>query len=64
MRVLPAIVDIHFTAEMEGDLDKVEEGKEAWVKVVDRFYKPFEKELTNAEEKIEKIQIKDEPAGF
>ncbi len=52
------IVDIHFTAEMEEDLDKIEEGKEAWVKVVDRFYKPFEKELTNAEEKIEKIQIK------
>ncbi len=60
----PQIVDIHFTAEMEGDLDKIEEGKEAWIEVVDRFYKPFEKELTNAEEKIEKIQIKDEPAGF
>ncbi|BDP83993.1 hypothetical protein EfmAA610_12030 [Enterococcus faecium] len=42
------------------NLDKIEEGTEAWVKVVDRFYKPFEKELTNAEEKIEKIQIKDE----
>jgi DNA topoisomerase-1 len=60
----PQIVDIHFTAGMEGDLDKVEEGKEDWIKVVDRFYKPFEVELTNAEEKIEKIQIKDEPAGF
>ncbi|BCA86048.1 DNA topoisomerase 1 [Enterococcus saigonensis] len=60
----PQIVDVNFTAEMETDLDKVEEGKENWVKVVDRFYKPFETELTNAEEKIEKIQIKDEPAGF
>lgn len=60
----PAIVDVHFTAAMEGDLDRVEEGKEKWVSVVDRFYKPFEKELVNAEEKIEKIQIKDEPAGF
>lgn len=60
----PAIVDVHFTAAMEGDLDRVEEGKEKWVSVVDRFYKPFEKELINAEEKIEKIQIKDEPAGF
>lgn len=49
---------------METDLDKVGEGQEKWVEVVDRFYKPFEKELTNAEEKIEKIQIKDEPAGF
>ncbi|EMW5352165.1 type I DNA topoisomerase [Enterococcus faecalis] len=60
----PQIVDTHFTATMETDLDKVGEGREKWVEVVDRFYKPFEKELTNAEEKIEKIQIKDEPAGF
>ena len=60
----PQIVDTHLTATMETDLDKVGEGQEKWVEVVDRFYKPFEKELTNAEEKIEKIQIKDEPAGF
>ena len=60
----PQIVDTHFTATMETDLDKVGEGQEKWVEVVDRFYKTFEKELTNAEEKIEKIQIKDEPAGF
>ncbi|KAF1306178.1 type I DNA topoisomerase [Enterococcus saccharolyticus] len=60
----PQIVDVHFTAEMENNLDQVEEGKENWIKVVDRFYKPFAKELDTAEEKIEKIQIKDEPAGF
>ncbi|OTN76937.1 DNA topoisomerase 1 [Enterococcus sp. 8G7_MSG3316] len=60
----PQIVDTHFTAEMENSLDSVEAGKEEWVKVVDQFYRPFEKELTTAEEQIEKIQIKDEPAGF
>lgn len=60
----PRIVDSHFTAEMEKDLDSVEEGKEQWIKVVDRFYRPFKTELTKAEEGIEKIQIKDEPAGF
>ena len=42
---------------METDLDKVGEGQEKWVEVVDRFYKPFEK-LTNAEEKIEKSKLK------
>ncbi|EEI58381.1 type I DNA topoisomerase, partial [Enterococcus faecalis] len=42
----PQIVDTHFTATMETDLDKVGEGQEKWVEVVDRFYKPFEKELT------------------
>lgn len=60
----PQIVDIHFTADMEQQLDFVEEGKENWVGVIDRFYKPFEIEVTKAEEGIEKIQIKDEPAGF
>lgn len=60
----PQIVDVHFTAKMEGDLDSVEAGKEEWVQVVDQFYRPFEQELTKAEETIEKIQIKDEPAGF
>ncbi len=55
---------MHFTAEMENSLDSIEAGKEEWVKVVDQFYRPFEKELTTAEESIEKIQIKDEPAGF
>lgn len=60
----PQIVDIHFTVEMEEDLDAVEEGKEEWTDVIDRFYKPFIKEVENAEENIEKIQIKDEPAGF
>ncbi|MEG0267609.1 MAG: type I DNA topoisomerase, partial [Carnobacterium sp.] len=51
----PQIVDIHFTVEMEKDLDAVEEGKEEWVSVIDRFYKPFIKEVENAEENIEKI---------
>ena len=60
----PDIVDVKFTAEMEGKLDKVEVGKEQWQKVIDEFFKPFQKELEKAEEGIEKIQIKDEPAGF
>lgn len=60
----PNIVNVTFTAGMENNLDKIEEGKENWINVIDQFYKPFEKELKNAEEKIEKIQIKDEPAGF
>lgn len=60
----PQIIDINFTAEMEKDLDKIAEAQEEWVEVVDRFYKPFAKELEKAETEIEKIQIKDEPAGF
>ncbi|PRT71661.1 type I DNA topoisomerase [Streptococcus anginosus] len=60
----PDIVNVKFTADMEAKLDDVEVGKEQWQKVIDEFYKPFEKEVGKAETEMEKIQIKDEPAGF
>ena len=60
----PQIIDVNFTAEMEKDLDKIAISQEKWVDVVDRFYKPFAKELEVAEKEIEKVQLKDEPAGF
>ena len=60
----PDIVNVDFTAQLENDLDGVEVGKKNWIKVVDEYYKPFSKELDKADQQIEKVQIKDEPAGF
>jgi DNA topoisomerase-1 len=60
----PEIIDVEFTAKMEGDLDAVEEGKSEWVQVIDNFYEGFQKRLEVAEEEMEKIEIKDEPAGI
>lgn len=60
----PDIVNVGFTAGLEKELDGIEEGHQDWVKVVDDFYKPFSKEVDHAQDTIEKIQIKDEPAGF
>lgn len=60
----PEIVDAQFTAEMEKRLDNVELGKENWVELIDEFYQPFSKSLETAEEEMEEIEIKDEPAGF
>ena len=60
----PNIVNTAFTVDMEQSLDDVEKGNREWVKVVDAFYQPFAHELEKAETEIEKIQIKDEPAGF
>ncbi|GFH43414.1 DNA topoisomerase 1 [Lactococcus hodotermopsidis] len=60
----PNIVNTEFTVDMEHSLDDVEDGSRKWVQVVDEFYKPFAVELEKAETEIEKIQIKDEPAGF
>lgn len=56
----PDIVDVEFTADMEQELDDVENGSENWEDVIQEFYPPFEKSLKEAEKNIEKIQIKDE----
>lgn len=60
----PDIVDVTFTADMEERLDEIEEGKQDWIELIDNFYKPFHKEIEKAEEEMEEVEIKDEPAGF
>jgi DNA topoisomerase-1 len=42
------LMDIGFTASMEEKLDRIEEGKMKWVKVVKDFYSPFHKKLAEA----------------
>lgn len=58
----PDILNVDFTADLEDQLDEIEEGKLEWVKVIDEFYQPFSKEVSNAGKKMEKVKIKDEPA--
>lgn len=54
------IVDVEFTADMEQELDNVEEGSLEWKKVLNDFYPSFCDSLEKAQKNIEKIQIKDE----
>ncbi len=54
------IVDIKFTANMETQLDQVEEGTTDWVHILKQFYGPFEKDLSSAEKEMEKVKIADE----
>ena len=56
----PDIVNIAFTANMEEELDSVEDGSEKWQQVVGKFYGPFSKTVEEASEKVEKIKIPDE----
>lgn len=56
------IVDVDFTAQLEDELDQVEDGNMEWKNVLRKFYPPFESMLTKAEEAIEKVEIKDEPS--
>ena len=56
------IVDPTFTAQMEEELDKVEEGSTDWKKVLSEFYDDFEAELHKAEQELdgERIKVPDE----
>lgn len=55
------IVSAEFTAEMEKQLDDIEEGDKKWISVIDEFYGPFKSELKHAEQDIDKITITEEP---
>lgn len=57
----PKIVNLDFTAKMEGDLDKVADGNEDWIGLLRRFYGPFESELEEAEKKLPRLELRDEP---
>ena len=50
------IMNIKFTANMEEDLDKIEEGNVEWVELLRNFYNSLEKEIEKYEIEIEKIK--------
>jgi len=56
------IVDTEFTADLEDKLDAVEEGEKDWKQIIRDFYPDFKRALDEAEQKIEKVEIKDEPS--
>lgn len=54
------IVDEKFTANMEKQLDEVENGKINWKEVLREFYPKLKEELEHAENNLEKVSIKEE----
>jgi DNA topoisomerase-1 len=52
----PSILDIEFTASMEASLDKIEDGKSNWVKILKSFYGDFEKTLSTAKQQMKSIK--------
>jgi DNA topoisomerase-1 len=53
----PRIMDIGFTAGVEEQLDRVEQGKENWVELLRAFYGPFEESLVRAEESMGGVRM-------
>ena len=56
----PSIVDVNFTANMEGLLDMVEEGKVEWKSVIRNFYSDLDEAVKVAEKELESVKIEDE----
>jgi len=52
----PDILDIEFTAQMEENLDKIEEGEKGWVETLKEFYISFQKDLEMAKVSMRDIK--------
>ena len=50
-------VDYGFTAKMEDDLDEIADGKEAWVPVLDRFWKDFKQQVDFVDESVTREDV-------
>lgn len=60
----PEVMDPKFTAEMEGELDRVEDGHLDWVTVVRHFYTPFSARVTTANEKMREVKREVIPTNY
>ena len=54
----PKYLDYDFTAQMESNLDDIEEAKQKWNKMISNFYDDFSVTLKKAQVDIQKVEIK------
>lgn len=52
----PDILDVAFTAQMEENLDKIEEGEKGWIETLKEFYVPFQKDLEMAKTSMRDVK--------
>lgn len=66
VEAFPQILDVGYTREMEAELDKVEEDHLDWIKMLQRFYGPFKKDLEHAMENLShaKAEVVPAPAEY
>jgi len=54
------IMEVKFTAQMEDNLDKIEEGKSDWVEILKDFYQGFSQVLKIAKREMARVKIEPE----
>ena len=59
-KAFPSIVDVNFTANMEGLLDGIGEGKVEWKTVLKNFWPDLDEAVKAAEKELEDVKIEDE----
>ena len=64
MEHFPDIFDYQFTAEMEGDLDKIANGDGKWSDSIKKFWNPFSKTLEIVEKGSKRVKIEVEKLGI
>jgi DNA topoisomerase-1 len=60
----PDIINVDFTAGLEARLDRVEEGHDDWVDVLNGFYAPFQKDLAAAAETMRDVKREEIPTDL
>ena len=58
------IFDIQFTAQMEDELDRVEEGQLPWTQALQDFYDPFQNDLVKAKDQMQDLKGKGMPTDL
>ena len=61
VKSFPEIVSTDFTAQMEEQLDQVEEGQADWVKLLETFYGPFKQDLEKAKIEMRDVKREEQP---
>jgi DNA topoisomerase-1 len=60
----PDIMDVEFTANMEDNLDRVEQGEYASGRLLNEFYESFRKTLEAAQENMQSLKAEGLPTGL
>lgn len=60
----PTVLDVAFTAKMEEELDKIEEGQLGWVQAVKDFYAPFHESLEKAQAEMKDVKSVQTPTDI
>src|SRR2546422_791620 len=54
------IMNVEFTAQMEDQLDRVEDGERKWIDTVREFYDPFTSDLDRARKEMKNVKVGEE----